>query len=62
MSKYCNRWLDDAPGIRGDCEQHLKARKRCEDCPHRDVHREIKDLRKENKQLRTKADLWDSLP
>ncbi len=47
MSKYCSRYLDDAPGIRADCADHLAAKKRCVDCPRRDVRQEVKDLRAE---------------
>lgn len=43
--KYCSRFLDDAPGIRGDCAQHLKSRKQCVTCPHRNIHDEVVDLR-----------------
>jgi hypothetical protein len=51
MSKYCNRFLDDYPGIRADCEDHLK-RGLCITCPNRNTNQELKDLRELSKDLR----------
>lgn len=45
MSIYCQRYADDSPGIRRDCEAHLAAKRKCVDCPHRDIRSEVKDLR-----------------
>jgi hypothetical protein len=44
-SKYCSRYLDDAPGIRGDCASHLASGRVCADCPHRNIRAEVRDLR-----------------
>jgi hypothetical protein len=60
--KYCNRYMDDAPGIRADCAAHIgNCRDRrgatedqaCETCPHRNIRTEVVDLRRELQQLRT---------
>jgi len=45
MSIYCQRYADDSPGTRAECEQHLAAKKKCVDCPNRDIRAEVKDLR-----------------
>lgn len=45
MSQYCNRFLDDAPGVRGDCARRLQSGKPCEECPHRNIRQEVQDLR-----------------
>jgi hypothetical protein len=42
---YCNRYLDDAPGVRGECARHLAKGKDCVDCIHRNIRAEVKDLR-----------------
>lgn len=52
MSQYCSRYMDDAPSIRADCEHHIAAGRKCEDCQHRDVRNEVKHLRAANAQLR----------
>ena len=46
MNKYCNRYIDNYPGIRNECEGHIKSGKHCVDCPNRQINREVKDLRK----------------
>ncbi len=50
LSKYCSRYLDDAPGIRGDCARRLEEGLQCEDCPHRNIHQEVTDLRNKLQQ------------
>jgi hypothetical protein len=50
MSKYCSRYMDDAPGIRGECERHIAQGKECVTCPHRDIQSEVEALRAEREQ------------
>ena len=46
-AKYCSRFLDDAPGIRGDCEGRVKLGRPCTECPNRNIRLEVRDLRAE---------------
>lgn len=53
MSEYCNRYVDDAPGIRAECERHINSGRKCKDCPNRNTASEIARLRAEVEQWRT---------
>ena len=50
--KYCNRYMDDAPSIRADCEDHRARGMQCITCPNRNLHDEVKDLRSKLRALR----------
>lgn len=55
MSEYCNRYVDDAPGVRGDCARHLSDKLPCTECPNRNTYKEVRDLR--SRLARTEAAL-----
>ena len=48
---YCNRYIDDYPGMRAECEGHIRSGRKCTTCPNRDTDREVRDLRAKLKRL-----------
>lgn len=44
-TSYCSRFIDNYPGIRGQCERHLKSGNKCLTCPNRNILDEVRDLR-----------------
>ncbi len=61
MTKYCNRYLDDAPSVRAGCERHLASKAKCLTCPNRDIHTEVIDLRAELAAARKDGERLDWL-